>query len=351
MCNRLFVMALVFFVACFSPLFAHAAGGSNYAWYRVDVVKDSAGVPISCNREPYGVVVNYHNVTVRNAVRTQLSGMRQSGQQRIVLPIFYGHGISTGTVLNSSSGALSSRDSTNFSNLLSDIRKAGFSELLVKFVPIGDISPVNWTGSWSAAHQSFYEEARAFIFSAKDVLDRSGVFYRIDLMGEGMPPGQPGTNAPYYPNWSRYVSQLWGDFVLLYGKNNTVGYSVPVGFDIDARVRHFSYVYGQNLPYLFSFHIYGDSASAAYSDFVRVDGLVRANGYTQGWIIGETFFNDLGTAQSLRNAVTATRRTVFYIAQWPLSRFARENSPNENCRVHVSESSVVPYANYSAFGF
>ena len=50
-------LLIVWFLGA-TTLFAQARGGSNYAWYDL----------VSCNREPYGVLKNYHTPAVRTIV-------------------------------------------------------------------------------------------------------------------------------------------------------------------------------------------------------------------------------------------------------------------------------------------
>src|SRR5271165_482701 len=74
-----------------SPTLAPAGlGGSNYAWYRIDP---------PCNREPYGVVFNYD--TAKATIDAQLRQMYIQGQRRLRIEIYFGRGLSTGTVMDS----------------------------------------------------------------------------------------------------------------------------------------------------------------------------------------------------------------------------------------------------------
>jgi hypothetical protein len=79
-------------------------GGSNLLWYALGP---------NCDREPYGILPNYHEPGVRAAVRAQLIDLRVSGQERVSIGIFHFtpstptlDGRVTGTQLDSSGGAL-----------------------------------------------------------------------------------------------------------------------------------------------------------------------------------------------------------------------------------------------------
>ena len=61
---------------------AQVRGGSNYAWYDL----------MGCNRDPYGVIKNYHKPVVRAKVDSQLQAMYDAGQRRLRIPICRGCG-------------------------------------------------------------------------------------------------------------------------------------------------------------------------------------------------------------------------------------------------------------------
>ena len=101
------------------PVFA--GGGINYHWYGLDGL---------CNREPFGIVANYHladsNGPVRTQVQQQLAVMRSRGMQRLSLGIYFTHGFSSGTLIDSSEPAQIEQAVTNIGNLLADVKAAGY---------------------------------------------------------------------------------------------------------------------------------------------------------------------------------------------------------------------------------
>jgi hypothetical protein len=318
------------------------AGGTNFAWWKVDVTYNGSGVPTSCIREPYGVIPNYNQPGVRTAAQAQLAAMYAAGQRRLVIPVFVGIGLDTGTVMNVASGDLSAQNKANLSQFIADIKSAGFVELLIKMNAVGDISPINWTQFSESNYQTF----KGVVFSVRNLMATTGIAYRMDLLGEGSPSSVNG--QPTNPYWSTFVQRLWSDYVASYGKNETVGFSIPVGFDIASRISHFAYIYQGNYPYLFSFHIYDDVAN----EFTQVHNLLNQNGFT-GWgiVIGETFFNDATDAAAFSTTIAQLGRPVFYLMQWPLSRLSAYNSPDSDCAHHVSESNLTPFSYYHAYGF
>lgn len=70
-----------------------AKGGSNYAWYQLDP---------PCGRGPYGIIVNYDTATA--TIDAQLQAMYDNGQRRLRIPIFFGRGLSDGTLVDSTGG-------------------------------------------------------------------------------------------------------------------------------------------------------------------------------------------------------------------------------------------------------
>ena len=71
------IPAAAFAAILLVPVDAAAAGrgGSNFMFYRVD----------GCNREPYGVIKNYH--LAKAEIDDALVTMRAAGQERLRLPI------------------------------------------------------------------------------------------------------------------------------------------------------------------------------------------------------------------------------------------------------------------------
>jgi hypothetical protein len=288
-------------------------GGSNYGWYHLD----------GCGREPYGVINAFH--LAPDTIRAQLAAMR-AGQDRLRVLIYHRRGPDTGTVMDSTGGNLSAQNRQNLTDLLAAIRAAGFGEIQVSFMTIGPNAAYTWP-SWN---EDMYQENWNLIYHLHPIIAAAGIQYRIDLCNEAIP-------ASNQPILLRYTQRLWSDYTYVFGKNDTCGFST-IGMVPD-RIKHIPTVYQGNPPYLFDFHFYGDSSADEYAQFTTAHTLMNQMGYSsQGWTIGEVYYNDATAAANLHRAIQSTGRTVFYLLQWPLVR-------GSSC----ADVSVSPPTNFSAY--
>ncbi len=321
-----------------------ARGGSNLLWYHVDPVPADAVDPVQAcidARDPYGILANYHRAGVRNTVRAQLRAMRQAGQQRIATGLVHlrapvGQAVDGrygGTLLDSTGGALHPRIRDNLVAFLRDIDRAGFSELLFRYFPQGDNTPIWWT-SFS---EDLFQENWQLIRSVEPILQASGLDYRTDLMVEGMPRawfrealGQYyiEDNRPDNPAWSEYARRMWRNYVAEFGHERSVGFSFVSDANAvraKARVRHLRHVYtladgSVRYPPLFALDIYGGGTTTEQMIFERHHYAMADLGRNEPWIIAESYFDDASAADGLLAAMTATGRRVQYFTQWPLDR-------------------------------
>lgn len=311
-------VALAGFAASDATAGANAPGGADYAWYQV----------ANCSREPYGVIANYNSNS--SVINQQLGLMYQNGQRRLRIPIFHGRGLNTGTVMDSTGGNLSLQNRQNLTNFLTAVKNAGFAEIEVAFFPTGPNSPANWT----QYSEDYYQENWNVIYNLHSIIASAGIPYRIDLLNEGA----PATNQPAL---LQYAQHLWNDYNFVFGKNDTLGFSVIPTTD---RLQNMPAVYGNSqygnhgTPYLYDMHFYDHSAAS----FVNAANIMKAKFPPAGWILGEAYYNDPAQADALNQGIAQTGQTVFYLTQWPLSY-------GSTC----SDVDVVPlnYGSYSSRGF
>lgn len=319
------------------------AGGANLAWWYLD---QSSG---DCIREPYGIIHNYQtnnptNPLAKGQIDALLQQMYDQGMRRLRIPIFFGHGLNTGTVLDSSGGNLSAQDRQNLTDLLNTIRSIGFLEVLPSFMAVGAYNdPVNPSYLFDETH---YQENWQLIQNLRPIFVNSGLFYRFDLGNELMPVLSQ-TSGGVQRNMLLYTQRLWSDYANTYGKNDTVGFSViGGGGDATGRLASLPSVYGSNAPYLLAINIYED----AYNNFIADRNQLQSMGPPWsgwGWIIAETFFNDAANAAAFRQAINATGQTVFYLTQWP------ETNPRGVGVLcyEVNVGGPAAFWNYSGYGF
>ena len=288
-------------------------GGSNYAWY------DLSG----CNRDPHGVIKNYHKPSVRAEVDSQLQAMYDAGQRQLRIPIFHIHRSPSwsGTLLSSAGGNLSQQHRDNFRDLLDKIRETQFEEVIIGFFPAGVNSPKKWLQpitNWNdlipnatLTYNEVFQENWNLIVNLREIIIRAGIHpYYIDLMNEGIPNGaQRGM--------LQYVQRLWSHYGWVYGKYDTVGFSIAPNLE---RLDFIDDVYEggwrHGWPYRMDLHLY----EGAYNFFAAMDAKLNEHGYSRPLIIGETFYNDSQSAREIRLAINSFNREVLFVLQWPLTR-------------------------------
>jgi hypothetical protein len=295
-------------------------GGSNYSWYHLGP---------DCTRNPYGVIPNYDTATAE--IDGQLEVMYRNGQRRLRIPIYHGRDIAGGTNMESRGGDLTPRCRENFRRLLATIHRIGFSEIIVGFFPQGWNNPARWT----SFQPDIYEENWQLITHLRPIILEAHIRYRIDLWNEGTPgPGQPIVLV--------YCQRLWNQYAGSYGTRDTVGFSIVPAAD---RLQTVSAIYGDSQfgnhgsPRVLDLHFYKDAAAR----FESAATILRAAGYRQPWIIGESYYNDRVEAGALRQAAHANRQKVLFLLQWPLAADAACHD--------VSLAPPTDFSNYMAQGF
>ena len=299
---------------------AQDRGGSNYAWYQV--------YP-ECQHGPYGVIANYH--TAKSVIDQQLRDMYAHGQRRLRIPIFHGRTLGGGTNLESKTGDLTPQCRQNLTNLLAEIRSIGFSQIIVGFFPQGYNQPLRWT----AFQPDLYEENWTLIRNLRPLIAAAGIPYLIDLANETSP-------NPRQPIALEYCRRLWKQYTAAYGTRDTLGFSIIAE---PGRLQLLRDVYGHGLfghheaPPVLDLHFYKDPGTR----FETAVSILHAAGFRQPWIIGESYYNDAGEAESLRQAIGATHQKVLFLLQWPLA----SASPCHD----VNLAPPLDFDQYSARGF
>ncbi len=332
---------------------AARVGGSNYLWYRI----------VDCDREPYGVLPNYHRIapggsgSVRAIAQQQLAAMRAAGQARLSLGVHFHHGGSSGSLVDSSSAAAVAQTASNLQNLLVDVKAAGFAEVLFRFFPVGAINP-----SDPGYDTSLVDEYWNLVVALRPALVNAGIAYRIDLMVEGAPrDSNPPLPDPWkYPansKWSGAVRDLWQRYYGAWGSADTIGFSFLTDANpqrLRYRVRHMRYVYEGHYPPLFGADIYGSVEADTADRFRSLDYAMRredSNGYLgwrdASWIIAEAFYDDPLAAAELSSAISVSGREVRYLTQWPWDRANLDCGPTPA----VNVAPPVDWTAYGGYGF
>jgi hypothetical protein len=232
--------------------------------------------------------------------------MFAAGQRRLRIGIFHARGVDSGTVMDSTGGDLSAQNRRNLADLLAAIRAAGFEQVEVAFHPEGPA-----ISEWRDWDESRFQENWHLIRNLRPVIRAAGLPYRIDLSNETIPSSSQ-------PLVLRYSRRLWAAYTRAFGRQDTVGFSLIPDLDRVAQLRA---VYGRRPPYTFDLHFYpGTGGLNEFEQFHSVDIAMRRLGHTQPWIVGEALYDDSATAAQVASARAGSRRAVYYLTQWPLTR-------------------------------
>jgi hypothetical protein len=272
--------------------------------------------------------------SVRSIINGQLSTMVLNGQKNLSLPIFFaesgrfaanpnnqcptrgGTPGKGGTMRPLSDGSIPPNCLAALRSIISAAYSAGFNSVRVRFVPLGPNDPYTWTqfNSTVAAHNwRFIETVHAGLSGLR--------LGRYDVGNEEI----AGSNFPIVLQYATYI---WGQYTDAYGVSDTVGFSIPCGDTCAANISSFSTVYDSNLPAVFDFHIYGNDCPGivnTVNQTLPVDQIykiilnaLRSRGWTsQGWIIGETCYNDPEVAKRFLKARQQAGNLLDSIEQWP----------------------------------
>jgi hypothetical protein len=309
--NFLFFLFLLSSVNTVGPLLP---GGSNYIWWNVTCPQQPCPHTGKECWQKFGALVTYHQQGVRSIVQSHLKSMYANGQRRLRFPIYHVHNAEPGTTwANSTGGRLHPQIEQNLQNVLDDIHTTGFVELIVGFFPLGPNDPTHWK-EWK---EDFYQENWNLIVNTRKLVkvfqEKSGMLVRFDLMNEG-------SAFSTYLQQRAYVKRLWIDYVLTYGKNDTIGFSLigdPSGPDRVRTLFNDLQETGYGLPYLFDVHIYDDFMK----QFIALhDQMVKLGDSNTPWILGETFYHSQQQKAEIIEAIKQRpSRTIFYVLQWPVS--------------------------------
>jgi hypothetical protein len=321
------------------------AGGSNYVSYAAEPPSDG-GPGYSPITDFY---LQYNGQAVSSIVDSQLATMAANGQQRISLPLIFIDGGSAngqcpysgtpgpgyGALIDSSSGAIPPNCLSALISIIQDAYSHGLGVRL-RFFPQGPNNPQKWTTGvdWTHAIQNLN-----FIYSVHDAMTSNGLYLdKYDLSNEMMV-----ANFPYI---TQYTSWLWGQYTLKYGNSDTVGFSASCDNNCVANLSMMPQVYGTTFPPVFELHIYGNCLDPnqlnAHDAYLNGWNYLQQHGETQGWIIGETCYNDLNTSEQLYAAHETAGNVVFFLQQWP------DVNPNDTQTYYAPP---LLYSNYHAWGW
>lgn len=240
--------------------------------------------------------------------------------------------------MDSAGGNLSLQHRTNLQNLLATVKLKGFSEVIISFHPQDYNLPAggnhDWSGSandWNnqppgspmgTTYSNLYQENFNLILNLRTIIIAAQIAYKIDLGNELAPPTSDIMNTQQ-GLWAYYVRRMWMDYNIATGqKSDTLSFSLVTPFRVFGLIDTLNGTgYGQSNVYdvhiyeNYQYNPYGDS----YAQYTAYHANFNNRSFAGPLIIGECYYNDVVSAQKLKNAILATpSRTVLFLLQWPV---------------------------------
>lgn len=293
-------------------------GGSNYVTYNAQNWIDNAKPAIySANNDPAWNAESFY-LTVgelpynKDLVLIQLKNMYSKGQRKIALPIYFSvftdvfeDKLFEKHMLKINSGKLNNQQEENLAFLINQIKIIGFNEISIRFMQQWNSDPQGWTHSWN---EDTYQKNWSFITNTINVINpylkNSNIKILYDLGGElgGVNKGQS----------SQYVKRLWKDYCGLYGKVNTIGFSIAYNkkrlINYQAELNDV----GVGLPNEYGIDLYSN-LDRIPADIKKIKSLV----VDKSVVILETFCDDKENFNEILKSAMKYNLKVRTIYQWP----------------------------------
>lgn len=255
--------------------------------------------------DPTGYIRQLH--LNRTLIRQQLATARQNGQERLAWVIcFFAGGNSY--ALDSTEGKLTSQDAANLYDAALMAQDLGFVEQVIEMDP-------QWSAAWPAWPDAskmapfagrdwqpeVYAHNMAFTLRIAETMDKTKVFYRMDLHAE---------LDPVNPISLRYGQRLWQDWCAQRGGNdNSCGFSIWP----PANIEPWKQFYGDTGPAIYNVHLYPNPPRTVAQMWADCKSAFAAAGLpTDMCLIGESCTDDPET-----DAALAADPTYFYRLVWP----------------------------------
>jgi hypothetical protein len=271
----------------------------------------------NCDLNDGGIVVDYDQPGVRRRVRRQLAAMRATGIQTLRLLLWHdtdASGLHWG-IVSSGSGRLLEPYRSNLIHYLSDVRRAGFTQLTLVFAPEGANVPLG--GFYD---RTKFDENWRFIRDVRPLVKRYGpASTHVDLINEGAPPAWESPEV--IAEAEAYITNMWSNYVKAFGNKDasfsSVGADGP--YDTAARMQNLIdalHASGRPLPRWFDVHPPYDH-DGMLAVLRAVDETLTANGLSQPLVIGETAYDDAAVASAIKEFEATSNRRIVEVMEWP----------------------------------
>lgn len=274
-----------------------APGGSCLVCYRFD-------------DGPHGYLREFHLAT--DVISAQLQQMYAKGQRRLGICVPYYPGGDT-FALDSAAGQLASPDRQNLTALIHLAQSLGFVEFLIEMIPEWSAAYNNWlnpTVMQAEGTRVFqpldYGRDFAFTIDVAQTVSSTGVFARMDLIGEGADP--------------EVCARMWNDWCdQMGGHGGSVGFSMlPTQQSID----NYSKFYTNGVdPEVLSVHAYNNPLNMmSWQQWKEA-----TTQWPQAYIIGES----LCDSPDADAVFAASPDRYFYRLVWPKN--SNSVTATQNC--------------------
>lgn len=291
-------------------------GGSSKLWYRLQPDLPNTSLPVTGSncREPYGIIRNYDNASVRARTQDLLSLYADNDQCVIRTGLYTSTEISNGGTIHNIANGLSATELNKLGTFLLDIKNAGFN-LHFTYFPLGDDRPYTWS-SWQQAkldaHLNVIQQVRPIITS---------IFGANEYWHELANEFQGASNQPQLVRYSWELFRAYGN---LFGIADTTGTSVGYSSQSAGLSRYnIQFADYQNpakglhgLPQYLDIHGYDAFTN---NGLLQLDQAMINNGDNRDIIIGETFYSSYSAhVSSVLSQIAQMSRDVHYVLQWPV---------------------------------
>ena len=256
--------------------------------------------------------------SAHSQVDSDLRQMRVAGHKKLALVIWHTrHSTSAdcnGFTVNSRGGRLPSHVLENLIALLRQTEADGYTEVQIRFAPVGNNSPYKWK-KWK---QEEFDENWSTIRTTVDRLRHVETPRLVFDLGVEF----GGTACD---SCTAYVTRMWRNYVDTFGAGASYGFSIAAA---PGRVTRLVKALrdGGSMPDEIALDVYKD----ARSTIIRAANEAKAAGIAQPkFLIQETYYGDAGTWGGIRAGAEISSAKVVAIMQWPVT-------PGANRHISVS---------------
>ena len=283
------------------------------------------------------ILADYQKPGVRDIVKQHLSLMKQDGIQSIRFNVWFEHNPAANPdpsfkwTIPSATGQITEPYRTNLINFLTDIKTAGFENLMVSIPPMGENRLGGVSGVGTSDEAVHFEETWSFMQNIHDLVKQFGPQnVKFDIGPEGAVQDDD--------EWKNRAmvreTELWRRYVQKYG-NSDATMSFIAGYTPDDLIKgnqlqNILSVFrssGAGFPTWFQFSLYPDTVKyknskdiedIAYAALQKIDQILMDNNLSQPLGIAETLYNNQSIANAIDRFRQNSERKLIFINEWPI---------------------------------